>query len=293
MLIVKKVFVTGTSGFLGSNLTEELKARGFHVVSISRKAVADNVDKHVEGSFDNYEDLDKLELDGSETLIHLAAVTGDASEEDALRVNVYETARLIRYCVERGIKRLVLASSIASVGCLTKDFMPRQLPISNDHPCDSSNPYGLSKYLMEEYMRYVKRNILDLDITLFRIGVVLKRTAVTPTEEQIAKMWRPFCTLGCIHVSDVVNALCFAVEKEVKPSFGVHNLVAEDSFSSIPTADALQLSLGERIADLDLSDLQFGKDKFQGIYDINSLKNEFGYSPRIRVSELRSTETGE
>jgi nucleoside-diphosphate-sugar epimerase len=115
---------------------------------------------------------------------------------------------------------------------------------------------------------------------------------VTPTEEQIANMWRPFCTLGCIHVSDVVGAFCFAVEKEVKPSFGVHNLVAEDSYSSIPTADALQLSLGERFDDLDLSNLEIEKDKFQGIYDINSLKKDFGYSPKIRVSELRSTETG-
>jgi nucleoside-diphosphate-sugar epimerase len=289
---MKKVFVTGTSGFLGLNLAEELKARGFQVLSISRKAVADNVDIHVQGSFDNYDDLDKLNLDGSETLIHLAAVTGDASEEEALKVNVYETARLIRYCVEKGVKRIVLASSIASIGCLTKDFMPRRIPIASDHPCDSSNPYGLSKYLMEEYMRYVKRNFLDLDITLFRIGVVLKKTAVTPTEEQIAKMWRPFCTLGCIHVSDVVNALGFAVEKEVKPRFGVHNLVAEDSYSSIPTADALQLSLGKRFNELDLSFLQLGKDKFQGIYDISSLKKEFGYSPKIRVSELRSTETG-
>ena len=128
-----RVLITGTSGFLGSNVTRDLKNRGFEVLSISRKEVAENVSSHVQGSFGSFEDLDKLRLNGSETLIHLAAVTGDATEEDALKVNVYETSRLVRYCVDKGVKRLILASSIAATGCLTKDFMPRVLPIPDEH----------------------------------------------------------------------------------------------------------------------------------------------------------------
>jgi nucleoside-diphosphate-sugar epimerase len=289
---VKRVLITGTSGFLGSNLTGDLKNRGIEVLSLSRKEVAENVTTHVQGSFENFEDLDKLKLDGSETLIHLAAVTGDASEEDAIRVNVYETSRLVRYCVDKGLKRLILASSIAAVGCLTREFVPRQVPIPDYHPCDSSNAYGLSKYLMEEYLRYVKRNHSELDITLFRIGVVLKRTAVTPGIEQISNMWRPFCTLGCIHINDVVNAFRFAVEKDIKPSFGIYNLVAEDSFSSIPTIEALRLSLGDRFAKLDLSAYKDPQDSYKGLYEISGLKHSFGYTPKVRVSQLKENGTG-
>lgn len=106
---MKRVLITGTSGFLGTNVAEDLKSRGYEVLSISRKAVSTNVDFHVQGDFDDFQALEKFELDGSETLIHLAAVTGDANEEDAMRVNVYQSSRLIRFCVERGIKRLVLA----------------------------------------------------------------------------------------------------------------------------------------------------------------------------------------
>lgn len=287
-----KVLITGTSGFLGSNLTEDLKNRGFEVLSISRKDVAEHVTKHIQGNFGNFEDLDLLELNGSETLVHLAAVTGDASEDDAMNVNVYETSKLVRYCVEKGIKRLILASSIAAVGCLTKDFMPRELPIPDEHPCDSSNPYGLSKYLMEEYLRYVKRNHPDLDVTLFRIGVVLKRTAITPGVEQISNMWRPFCTLGCVHIDDVVGAIRFALEKEVRPSFGIYSLVAEDSFSSVPTVEALKLSLGDRYSQLNLSAYNISEDPFKGLYDISRLKNLFGYTPKIKISQLKPKETG-
>lgn len=289
---MSRVLITGTSGFLGSNLAEDLKNRGFEVLSISRKEVAQNVTKHVQGNFENFDDLDRLQLNGSETLIHLAAVTGDATEEEAIRVNVYETSRLVRYCVEKGIKRLILASSIAAVGCLTADFIPRKLPIPDDHPCDSSNPYGLSKYLMEEYLRYVKRNNSDLDVTLFRIGVVLKRTAFTPESEQIAKMWRPFCTLGCIHIDDVIGALRFALDKEIQPSFGIYNLVAEDSFSSVSTIEALKLSLGSRFKDLDLHAYENSQDKFKGLYDISLLKKTFGYSPKVRISQIKQSETG-
>lgn len=287
-----KVLITGTSGFLGSNLTEDLKNRGFEVLSISRKDVAEHVSKHIQGNFGNFEDLDLLELNGSETLVHLAAVTGDASEDDAMNVNVYETSRLVRYCVEKGIKRLILASSIAAVGCLTKEFMPRELPIPDEHPCDSSNPYGLSKYLMEEYLKYVKRNHPDLDVTLFRIGVVLKRTAITPGVEQISNMWRPFCTLGCVHVDDVVGAIGFALEKEVRASFGIYNLVAEDSFSSVPTVEALKLSLGDRFHQLNLSAYNNSEDQFKGVYDISRLKDLFGYTPKIKISQLKLKETG-
>lgn len=287
-----KVLITGTSGFLGSNLTEDLKNRGFEVLSISRKDVAEHVSKHIQGNFGNFEDLDLLELNGTETLVHLAAVTGDASEDDAMNVNVYDTSRLVRYCVEKGIKRLIIASSIAAVGCLTKEFMPRELPIPDEHPCDSSNPYGLSKYLMEEYLKYVKRNHPNLDVTLFRIGVVLKRTAITPGVEQISNMWRPFCTLGCVHVDDVVGAIGFALEKEVRASFGIYNLVAEDSFSSVPTVEALKLSLGDRFHQLNLSAYNNSEDQFKGIYDISKLKNVFGYTPKIKISQLKLKETG-
>jgi len=290
VFIVSRVLVTGTSGFIGSSLTRDLKNRGFEVLSISRKPVADEVKVHIQGSFENFQDLDKLNLDGSETLVHLAAVTGDASEEDALRVNVYQTARLTRYCIDKGVKRFVFASSIAAIGCLTKEFMPRELPIPADHPCDSSNPYGLSKYLMEEYLRYIKRNYPEIDLTIFRIGVVLKKTSITPNSEQISKMWRPFCTLGCIHIDDVVGALRFALEKEVEPKFGIYNLVAEDAFTSVPTIQALKLSLGERINDLDLSVFQGIGDSFKGLYDIAELKESFGYVPTVRVSELSPDE---
>jgi nucleoside-diphosphate-sugar epimerase len=290
--MMKKVLLTGTSGFLGSNLAKDLKNRGFEVLSISRKEVVDDVGMHVQGNFADYEDLEKLNLDGSESLVHLAAVTGDASEEDAMRVNVYETSRLVRYCVEKGIKKIVLASSIAVVGCLTEDFIPRELPIQDDHPCDSSNPYGLSKYLMEEYLKYVKRNHPDLDITLFRIGVVLKRTAVTPNVDQISKMWRPFCTLGCIHVDDVVGAFSFALERNFSPSFGIYNLVAEDSFSSVPTIEALKLSLGEKINQLDLSAYKRLEQSNKGLYDISKLIDNFGFRPKIKVSNLKAQDAG-
>ena len=270
---MKTYLVTGASGFIGSRLIKELSDSGAEVIAFTRKDIDVPNIKQIFGDFSSLEDLKQLVDYKIDIVIHLAGVTGDALEDDAMMVNVAGTSRFLRFMIDSGVKKFVTASSIAAVGCLTADFMPRSLPIKDDHPCDSANVYGLSKFFVEEISRYFSRLHQDVEFTLFRIGVVLAETAVVADEDRISKMWRPFCTLGCISVTDVVDAFQKAVQRRVESGVHIMNLVADKSYSTIPTIEALKLALGERADDLDLSFYKKPGNEHAGLYDLSTINN--------------------
>lgn len=282
------VLVTGASGFIGSKLVVRLLEEGNQVVALSRKILDVPGVTMVIGDFSDANTVKSLSTLGIDSVIHLGGVTGDALEEDALKVNVLGSSNLLRTLIELGIKKYIIASSIAVVGCLTADFMPRVLPIPDDHPCDSSNAYGLSKYFLEELCNYHFRLDSELDITLFRIGVVLKEDAEPAGIDRIEAMWRPFCTLGCIAVQDVVEAFNLASKKSLGSGVRIMNLVAKSSYSTVPTIEALGLSLRERAHQLNLNYYKEENNEFAGLYDISLLDKVLGFTPLIDLRTMRT-----
>ena len=289
---MKTYLVTGASGFIGSRLIRELTKSGAKVIAFTRKDI-DNPDiEQIFGDFANLDDLEQLKGRNIDVVIHLAGVTGDANEEDAIVVNVAGTSRFLRFAVDLGVKRFVIASSIAVVGCLTADFIPRSLPIKDDHECDTSNVYGLSKYFVEELSRYFSRLNDDIDFTLFRIGVVLAETAAPADEDRISKMWRPFCPLGCISVIDAVRAFELAVLKEKEPGLHLMNLVSNKVYSQVPTVKALQLALDQRAESLDLSFYEIPGNEFTGLYETDQVQKFLNFEVSVDLQTMKINSNG-
>jgi len=276
---MSNVLVTGASGFLGSRLVARL-ATNHRVVALSRSPV-EGASIDVNGSFTSATDLGTLDAHPIDTVVHLAATTGGSSEEDALDINVSGTRRLLRYCVDRGITRFVLASSIAAVGCLSSDFLPRELPIPDDHPCDAVDAYGLSKALMEDVVFFFVRQRPDLDITMFRIGAVQPDTTDAIDESWLAAVKAPFVSFGGIVARDVVEALARAAGQGAGP--GVHrmNLVASQARVPIPTTDALRRVLRERADRLDLSHYEKPGNEYASVYATGELARTYGFTASI------------
>ena len=143
------ILITGTSGFIGHALAESM-AKDHEVSCISRQPTEVEGVTAIQGDFTSPDDLQKLDPNQIDVVIHLAAVTGGGSEEEQLRVNVMGSYQLVRYFVDGGCKKFVLASSIAAVGFQSPLFRPLQLPMPDEHPCLDRIGYGFSKYLMEE-----------------------------------------------------------------------------------------------------------------------------------------------
>ncbi|HZX02866.1 NAD(P)-dependent oxidoreductase [Kribbella sp.] len=281
------ILVTGASGFVGSRLVKEL-AVGNTVVALSRSPVAGEVIA-VTGDFTAPESLARLDDYPIDAVVHLAGVTGAAAEEEAITVNVAGTRRLLRYLIDRGTRRFVLASSIAAAGCLDPDFRPRSLPIPDDHPCDSTNIYGVSKAMVEDLAAYFHRLDASLDITLFRLGVVAPEDTPPVTRDAVERMSQPFCDLGVIAVQDAAEALALAATTDLGPGCRTLNLVAPMPRTPLGTAETLRLLLGDRAEQLDLSYYRRPGNEHAGVYAIAELARTFGYTPPTDVRSMKRT----
>ena len=97
---MKTYLVTGASGFIGSRLIKELSDSGAEVIAFTRKDIDVPNIKQIFGDFSSLEDLKQLVDYKIDTVIHLAGVTGDALEDDAMMVNVAGTSRFLRFMID-------------------------------------------------------------------------------------------------------------------------------------------------------------------------------------------------
>jgi nucleoside-diphosphate-sugar epimerase len=282
---VSTVLVTGATGFIGSRLVRQLR-ENHDVIAFARRDVAEAT-VSLRGDFSAAEDLAQLDGYYIDAVVHLAGVTGGSSEEDAFRVNVAGSRRFFRYAIDRGIRHFVVASSIAAAGCLSDEFLPSVLPIPDDHPCHAFDAYGLSKSLMESTIRYFGRSDAALEFTVFRIGVVLQEDAEPPDPEALQRMTWPFCQMGTIAASDVVDAIALAATQPVGPGVRQMNLVAPLAGAPIPTAEALRAVLGDKADALDLSFYESPGNSDGPLYAIDRLHDVYGFRPQVNVRTMR------
>lgn len=272
------VLITGGSGFIAAELAARLAASRPIVVLTRSKLQADW--PVVKGAFQSFEDLRKLDGCEIDSVVHLAAVTGGSGEEEALDVNVQGSRRLFRYLLDRGVRKVITASSIAAVGCLDRQFTPLALPIPDDHPCLAKDMYGVSKSFVEQLAGYFHRRYPDADLVSFRFGSVVPEDWPGRSIGPDTPLHVPFAELARVYVSDVVRALELALDAPHTPGARVFNLVGPDASCVVPTAEMLRAVLGERADRLDLSYYERPGNEHKPIYALERIREAFGFVPQ-------------
>lgn len=270
------ILITGASGFLGS-LTAEHLAKTQEVLCLSRSKPQTGL-PFVQGAFGNPGDLRQLDGISITAVVHLAAVTGGCSEEDGLAVNVQGTRRLLRYLLDRGCRKFVVASSIAAVGCLDSEFLPLAFPIADDHPCLASDAYGLSKSLSEEVSRYLSRNAPDADFIHLRLGAVQPDHWIPRPVGLDTKLILPVTSMSLVLASDVVRAIDAALASS-RPGMRVYNVVGPDASCDVPVADKLRAVFGDRMAEYDMGYYESPGNAFKPLFAMEKIKAELGFEP--------------
>lgn len=159
---------------MGANIVEALVAGGhqvrvFDMPAASRAnlfSVASDVE-FVEGDFAKANDVNGA-LENIDFVIHLIGTTLPASSNNNpawdVESNVVGTIRLLEASVRHGVKRVLFASSGGTVY-----GEPHKIPIPEDHPTEPLCSYGITKLMIEKYLRLF-HYLHGLDYTILRIA---------------------------------------------------------------------------------------------------------------------------
>jgi UDP-glucose 4-epimerase len=162
--ISMKVFVTGGAGYIGSHTCVELLAAGHDVVVLDNfcnshlealhrvERIAGKKLTIVKEDVRNPAAIESAMKDhGCEAVIHFAGLKA-VGESVAKPLKYYDnnvvgTLRLLTAMQNCGVDTLVFSSSATVYG------EPQHLPLKEDHPLSTTNPYGRSKLMIEEMLR--------------------------------------------------------------------------------------------------------------------------------------------
>ncbi|PWU09458.1 MAG: hypothetical protein C5B47_03370 [Verrucomicrobia bacterium] len=156
-----KVLVTGGSGLIGHAVTKRLVQHNWDVRLLDAE-IGERIPgvEYVTCDILNFDDV-RVAMRGRQAVVHLAAIPrpGLAPGEKVFAVNVSGTFNVFEAAAAEGIKRVVHASSINALGVsfsLT-DIVVEYLPIDEEHPAYTTDPYSLSKQLVEDIGAYYWR----------------------------------------------------------------------------------------------------------------------------------------
>ena len=172
----KTVLITGGTGFLGSHLADKLLAEDYKVILMGRGTSLNNIShllgnkkvEFVKGEITNADDVRKA-LDNADIVFHLAAFTNvkESINEPKKDFDTSVTGTIILLESMRRQKKdkLVYISAGRVYG------IPKYVPVDEKHPICPVDPYGLGKYIGEEYCKFYGRNygIKTIILRLFSV----------------------------------------------------------------------------------------------------------------------------
>lgn len=159
------ILVTGGTGYIGSHTTVELLSIGADVIIVdnlsnSKALVVDRIEQ-ITGKrplFYVCDLLDKTSLDcvfekhpEIDSVIHFAGLkaVGESCSKPLLYYhnNITGTLNLLDSMISHGVNRIVFSSSATVYGS------PKTVPIKEDFPTSTTNPYGETKLMIERILK--------------------------------------------------------------------------------------------------------------------------------------------
>ena len=174
-----KVLVTGGTGYIGSHTCIELLENGHEIIVMdnlcnSLESVNDTIDA-VTGKTHKFYKADLLDIDALERIfseneidavIHFAGLkaVGESVELPLTYYhnNITGTLNLLNTMKKHGCKKIVFSSSATVYG------VPKSVPIKEDFPLSTTNPYGSTKLMIEQILKDLYKSDNEMDITILR-----------------------------------------------------------------------------------------------------------------------------
>ena len=326
---MRKALVTGGAGFIGSHLVKSLVDNGWSVTVVDDLSAGklENLSDKVKfrtvlppmieqflgnvqlqdeqvlvitGDFVDSNVIHHLHNHGYTHVFHLAAnprveftVQYPATSTE---VNVQKTVELMTACKNAKIEKFIFASSSSVYGS------PKWLPTSEiDAPAKTQSPYGLQKWVAEEYLELYGR-LYDFKSVALRFANVYgpNSDGSSPYSTAIGawcnkiKNGQPLRSDGdgeqsrdMIYVTDVAEALRMCAETELDKNFYAFNVGTAKAYKNNQILQKMKDMVGE--FEINQAPDRPGDVKHT-LLNIVSIANAVGWKAQVTLDEgLRRT----
>jgi UDP-glucose 4-epimerase len=272
-----KILVTGGAGYIGGTLTRILHAQG-HSVTVydnlchSKRLAVDAKAEFVEGDVADRGLLERTLSRGRfDGVMHFAALieAGESMKQPEIyfRNNTAASLTLLEAMLATGHDRLVFSSTAACYG------EPESTPILEDAKLEPTNPYGESKLLVEQMLRWMNlsHGLKYASLRYFNVAGAIEgygeahepESHLIPLILDVALGRRPSikvfgrdyptkdgtCVRDYIHVGDISEAhlLALGALSEAKSRL-IYNIGNGQGFSVLEVVESVRRVTGRPIA---------------------------------------------
>lgn len=232
-----KLFITGSDGFIGSEVISQCKQQGIETVGAD-----------IRSGFDvRVKDIADAIPDGVDAVIHLAGLSNDTMCKDnayaTFELNVLGTINLMEAALAKKAKQFIFASTEWVYDNCTAEEQKTEESLINI--ANHSSEYALSKLVSETNLRQKYKHGF-MPTTILRFGIVCgstgeKKSAVESLFLNVKE--KDEVTVGSlksgrcfIHVSDIASGIIKAVGQE---GFNIINLAGD---KLVTLSDIIEIS---------------------------------------------------
>ena len=278
-----KILLTGGCGYIGTNLTEALLDLGHYVTVVDIMWFGNYLKPHknLDITQADIRDIEKIPMDGVDTVIHLANIandpTGDLNARLTWEVNALSSKFLIEKAMEKKVKKFIFASSGSVYG------IKEELQVTEDLPLVPITDYNKTKMISESVLLsyrdkitlyiirpatvcgYSPRMRLDLSVSLLTMHALTKGEITVFGGKQI----RPN-----IHMNDMVSVYLHLLDLDSEDA-GIYNA----GFENISILD-----IANKVSDQIPSEIVVTESDDPRSYRLNSDKLlKTGFRPKWNV----------
>ncbi len=304
-MTTQTILVTGSSGYLGSQVVSALAQRAdLRVIGLDVREPA----QRLEGVTYAVADIRASEVDGivahhrPDVVVHLASIVTPGKHSNRAfeyDVDVNGTRNLLQACVAHGVRRIIVSSSGAAYGYHADN--PEWLVETDPVRGNLAFAYSHHKRLVEEMLAEYRDQHPALEQVVFRIGTILGPTVRNQITDLFEKP-RLIAIMGSdspfvfIHDQDVVGAIVHGIDS---PQTGIFNVAGDGKLSIYQIAAKLQkkcvvlpawvlrsaLWILKRLQLTQYGPEQLDFLRYRPVLLNTRLKTEFGYTPKLSSAQ--------
>jgi len=293
------ILITGSEGLIGKELVTRLLNSNHKLICIDLKKKnfkSKNIIYLKKNLLKKKELLNSLKGKKIDLIIHLAAFLGVKKSEkyeiECLETNIISTRNVLDICKKLKIRRIIFSSSSEVYGNLYKRAMKEE---------DSLSPvsaYGVSKVCCETYIKaYAKKKIINYNIVRFfniygnnqKKDFVISKFAKLISKNREIEIFgsgnqiRSYC-----HVEDAVEGLIKIIKRGKKNTiYNIGNNLEPVNLKTLVNffQKFIKKKIKKKFITFDKSDRAFQREIFFRVPNIEKIKRDTDYQPRIKLAE--------